>query len=61
MRHANDLQLKLLDVSGDNVWWVNRTKFEVPGDWTSVTYRKRQIDNAWGPDTDKTLRLQCAA
>ncbi|ALQ98112.1 discoidin domain-containing protein [Xylella fastidiosa] len=53
---ANDLQLKLFDVSGDNVWWVNRTKFEVPGNWTSVSYRKRQIDKAWGPDTDKTLR-----
>ncbi|AXI83200.1 coagulation factor 5/8 type domain-containing protein [Xylella taiwanensis] len=53
---ANDLQLKLLDVSGDNVWWVNRTKFEAPPNWTLVSYRKRHIEKAWGPDTDKTLR-----
>ncbi|HHW4683258.1 MAG TPA: discoidin domain-containing protein, partial [Xylella sp.] len=52
---ANDLQLKLLDASGENVWWGNRTKFEVPREWTSVSYRKRQIDKAWGPGTDQAL------
>ncbi|RZZ87502.1 coagulation factor 5/8 type domain-containing protein [Pseudoxanthomonas winnipegensis] len=53
---ANDLQFKLTDASGDNVWWVNRPAYDFPGEWTPVTYRKRQIDKAWGPDPDKTLR-----
>ena len=26
----NDLQFKLIDASGDNVWWVNRPKYRFP-------------------------------
>lgn len=53
---ANDLQFKLIDASGDNVWWVNRPGYDFPESWTPVSYRKRHIDKAWGPDPDKTLR-----
>ena len=53
---SNDLQFKLIDASGDNVWWVNRPKYDFPTDWTEVRYRKRHIDKAWGPEPDKTLR-----
>ncbi|MCD9098712.1 discoidin domain-containing protein [Luteimonas fraxinea] len=53
---ANDLQFKVIDASGDNVWWVNRPKYDFPTDWTDVRYRKRHIDKAWGPEEDKTLR-----
>ncbi len=53
---ANDLQFKLVDASGDNVWWVNRPRLAFPGEWTGVRYRKRHIDKAWGPDPDKVLR-----
>ncbi|KLJ03022.1 coagulation factor 5/8 type domain-containing protein [Luteimonas sp. FCS-9] len=53
---ANDLQFKLIDDSGDNVWWVNRPRYDFPTQWTQVQYRKRHIDKAWGPDPDKTLR-----
>ncbi len=53
---ANDLQFKLLDASGDNVWWVNRPRFDFPVDWTPVRYRQRHISKAWGPDPDKVLR-----
>ncbi|HZF97950.1 MAG TPA: discoidin domain-containing protein, partial [Pseudoxanthomonas sp.] len=52
----NDLQFKLIDASGDNVWWVNRPKYEYPRQWTQVRYRQRHIDKAWGPDPDRTLR-----
>ncbi len=52
----NDLQFKLIDSSGDNVWWVNRPKYDYPRDWTTVRYKKRHIDKAWGPDPDPTLR-----
>jgi len=53
---ANDLQFKLIDASGDNVWWVNRPGFNFPKNWTPMAFRKRQISKAWGPDPDKTLR-----
>lgn len=52
----NDLQFKLVDASGDNVWWVNRPKYDYPKAWTDVRYRKRHISKAWGPDPDPTLR-----
>ena len=57
---ANDLQFKLVDASGDNVWWVNRPGFNFPKSWTRISYRKRHIEKAWGPDPDKTLRRSAA-
>jgi hypothetical protein len=53
---ANDLQFKLVDDSGDNVWWVNRTHYEYPKQWTPVVYKKRHISRAWGPAPDPALR-----
>ena len=57
---ANDLQFKLIDASGDNVWWVNRPGYRFPKNWTRVDYRKRHVEKAWGPGTDKTLRRSAA-
>ena len=45
----NDLEFKLIDASGDNVWWRNQRLFEFPRDWRKVTIRKRHIEFAWGP------------
>jgi hypothetical protein len=42
------------------VWWVNRPGYAFPKTWTPVQYRQRQIDKAWGPDPDKTLRRSAA-
>ncbi len=52
---SNDLQFKLVDASGDNVWWVNRPHYDFPTQWSTVTYKKRQIDKAWGPSPEKEL------
>src|SRR5690606_450713 len=52
----NDLQFKLVDASGDNVWWVNRPRYHFPKAWTEVAYRRRHIGKAWGPDPDPVLR-----
>lgn len=46
---ANNFECKLVDPSGDNVWWVNRRAYEFPADWTRVTYRARHFSFAWGP------------
>ncbi len=46
---VNNLELKLIDASGDNVWWLNRRDFMYPKEWTEIATRKRQISFAWGP------------
>ena len=51
----NDFQFKLVDASGDNVWWATRPKFALPGDWTPTQLRKRHIGKAWGPSAETTL------
>jgi hypothetical protein len=52
----NDLQLKLIDASGDNVWWYRREHVQ-PGDsWQTITAQKRDITSAWGPTKDRTLQ-----
>ncbi|MEO6519435.1 MAG: discoidin domain-containing protein, partial [Pseudoxanthomonas sp.] len=52
----NDLQFKLVDANGDNVWWVNTPKYDYPRAWRPVRYKKRHIEKAWGPDPDRVLR-----
>jgi hypothetical protein len=44
-----NLELKLVDASGDNVWWLNRRDFVFPRQWTALRTKKRQIAFAWGP------------
>ena len=52
----NAFQFKLVDASGENVWWGQRPEFRFPQDWQTLKFRQRQIDFAWGPTTDKVLR-----
>lgn len=53
---ANTLQLKLIDDSGDNVWWFQQPHF-IPGDaWKTIEATSRQVEFAWGPVKDRTLR-----
>ncbi len=51
----NNFEFKLLDKSGDNLWWVNQRNFEFPTQWTKITIKKRHISFAWGPTEDKNL------
>jgi hypothetical protein len=46
---VNTLELKLIDESGENVWWVNRPRFEFDGDWRPIVFRRRHVTFAWGP------------
>ncbi len=45
----NDLEFKLIDSTGANVWWCNRRAFEFPNEWRALTTKRRQIQFAWGP------------
>jgi hypothetical protein len=56
----NALQFKLVDASGDNVWWMNRPDHVPPRKSTDMTIRQRQIEFAWGPTTDRVLRRAAA-
>jgi hypothetical protein len=53
---ANDLQVKLIDASGDNVWWYRREGFQPGAKWQTISAGKRDIESAWGPAKDRTLR-----
>lgn len=46
---VNDLEFKLVDPTGDNVWWDNRRRFRYPTAWTPLTSKKRHLPFAWGP------------
>jgi len=52
----NDLQVKLADASGDNVWWYRREAFQPDADWQTITFRRKQVEFAWGPTKDRALR-----
>jgi hypothetical protein len=46
---TENLEFKLVDASGDNVWWSPRRDFSFPHEWTTLRVRKRQVSFAWGP------------
>lgn len=58
--NVNDLQIKFSDASGDNVWWVPYPNFRPTAGWQTLRIRPRDVDFAWGPTTDKTLRRTAA-
>jgi hypothetical protein len=45
----NNLEFKLLDASGDNVWWLNQRDVEFTPEGRRMTIKKRQVSFAWGP------------
>ncbi|HMG53650.1 MAG TPA: discoidin domain-containing protein, partial [Kofleriaceae bacterium] len=51
----NNLELKLIDDTGDNVWWFHRPSFGFPAQWRAMTVERRQIEFAWGPIADHAL------
>jgi len=53
---TNDFQVKLADASGENVWWFHRRDFDFPRGWRHVRIKRRQIEFAWGPTSDRLLK-----
>lgn len=53
---ANNFEIKFIDSSGDNVWWVNNRNYDFPEEWTKIRIRPRHIDFAWGPADDRSLK-----
>lgn len=52
----NNLEIKFIDSTGNNVWWVNNRNYTFPQEWTKITIKKRHITFAWGPTADHDLR-----
>lgn len=52
---GNDVQIKFVDASGDNVWWVNRPALALPDTLTEMRFKRRHVDFAWGPAADRRL------
>ena len=53
---VNTLEFKLIDPTGDNVWWSNQPGYVFPASWKKVVRKKRHISFAWGPLGGGTLR-----
>jgi hypothetical protein len=51
---ANNLEFKLLDSTGQSVWWKIERNYTFPTEWTKIRIKKRHIVYAWGPSQDKT-------
>lgn len=52
---ANDLQVKFIDASGDNVWWYRREALEPTATWQTIHANRPQVEFAWGPAKDHSL------
>lgn len=46
---SNNFEIKLLDTSGDNVWWVSNRNYTFPTEWKKIKIKKRHLSFAWGP------------
>lgn len=57
---SETLEFKLVDRSGDNVWWSVRRDFDFPRDWQTIRIKKRQISFAWGPAGGGELKRAAA-
>jgi hypothetical protein len=45
----NTLELKLVDSSGLNVWWIRRPELQPGPGWTLLRFRSSDLNFAWGP------------
>ncbi len=53
---SNNFEIKFIDSTGNNVWWVNNRNYDFPAEWTRIRIKKRDISFAWGPVADQTLK-----
>lgn len=53
---ANNFEIKFIDSTGNNVWWVSNRNYEFPTEWKKIRIKKRHLSFAWGPTDDKNLK-----
>ncbi|HMM11609.1 MAG TPA: discoidin domain-containing protein, partial [Bacteroidales bacterium] len=52
---SNNFEVKFIDESGHNVWWVNNRNYDFPKEWQRIRIKRRHISFAWGPTHDRYL------
>ncbi len=52
---VNNLELKLLDATGQNVWRHVIKDLQLPARWKRMTIDSREIDFAWGPSSGRGI------
>ncbi len=45
----NNLEFKVIDQTGKNVWWYDQRDYDFPLDWQHVIIRRPRLQFAWGP------------
>jgi hypothetical protein len=53
---VNNLELKLVDASGQNVWRYVKKNLRLPARWTRMRVESRELDFAWGPAGGGVMR-----
>jgi len=53
---SNNLEIKFVDSTGNNVWWVINRNYDFPKEWKKIRIKKRHISFAWGPTNDQNLK-----
>ncbi len=53
---ANNLEIKFIDSTGNNVWWISNRNYDFPTEWKKIRIKKRHISYAWGPTEDHNLK-----
>lgn len=53
---ANNLEIKFIDSTGNNVWWISNRNYDFPTTWKKIRIKKRHINFAWGPTSDQNLK-----
>jgi hypothetical protein len=53
---SNNFEIKFIDSTGNNVWWVNNRNYDFPEEWKKIRIKKRHISFAWGPTADQNLK-----
>jgi hypothetical protein len=53
---ANNFEIKFIDSTGNNVWWVSNRNYDFPSEWKKISIKKRHLSFAWGPTTDQHLK-----
>ena len=53
---ANNFEIKFIDSTGNNVWWVSNRNYNFPLEWRKIVIKKRHISFAWGPTPDHSLK-----
>jgi hypothetical protein len=56
----NTLEFKLVDATGENVWWYTERDRAFDGEWHEIVIRKRQVAFAWGPQGGGELKRMAA-